>query len=503
MKLPMLFSDHMVLQRNKPIKIWGEGDGLVTVDLDGITVKTYCSNGKWSAVLPAREAGGPYELTVTDDNTAVSFKDVMVGEVWIAAGQSNMEMITLAARDGIITAEKYGNNSNIRLFTVPRRISEGFEGYNWHFESVKAEDAPWQLCSEEAALHFSAIGFKFAVDLQKEENVAVGVISCNYGGSRIEAFIEPDRIFSREEFSYYTDLCQQALNKLDMNEYIKSFEYYCSERTRLCPTVSALDKVKEMGIEKFGTTDVLEGLPPPVEYGPKHFSWPGVIWNNMIRPIIPYTVCGVLWYQGEGNARNSEHYCGLFRLMVNCWREAWDDNLPFITVQITPHAFAAAAEIWPKLIEQQIKATRSIDGVYMVTTSELGTYGNIHSLDKFPIAQRLFLAVKSQVYGKGGEYCGPLLSRAEREGDKLRLYFDHAASGLRPVEEISELYIGTDDGQLKPAKAQFCGSELLVYSNEVKEPVYVQMGFKNYCTINLYNNEGFIAAPFRFFLKQE
>lgn len=496
MKLSMLFSDHMVIQRRKPIRVWGEGEGMVTVELDGSVARTYCSGGKWSVVLPEKEAGGPYTMKITDATDSVELSDVYVGEVWIAAGQSNMEMITFAAQDGFETAKRLGNNSNIRFFTAPRRITPEFRGYNWHFESVKAEDTPWELCTEESALHFSAIGFYFSSCLQLEEGVAVGIISCNYGGSRIEAFIEADKIFSRKEFSYYYELCQNAINKLDYDEYMKSFEHYSSERTRLCPTKNALEMVKEMGIMDFGTKDILEGFPPPVEFGPKHFSWPGVVWENMVKPIIPYTVKGVLWYQGEGNAMENEYYRDLFELMVSSWRGAWDDKLPFITVQITPHAFARAPRIWPLLIRQQIRATRTIDGVYMVTTSELGTYANVHSLPKFPIGERLYLAAESVVYGKGGEYCGPIYREAKKEGNRLRLYFDHAESGLRVSDTVSELYVAGEDGVMKPANAVFDGSELIVFSDEVDDPVYAEMGFKNFCTIDLYNNEGFIAAPF-------
>ncbi len=496
MKIPVLFSDHMVLQRNKPIKIWGEGTGAVTVELDGTVARTYASDGKWSVVLPSRQAGGPYTLSIKDDTDSVVFSDVYVGEVWIASGQSNMEMITFTAQDGFETAKRLGNNDKIRLFTVPRRITPDFDGYNWHFESVKAEEKPWEICTEEEALHFSAIGFYFAALLEAEEDVAVGIISCNYGGSRIEAFIEADKIFSRTEFSHYYELCQETLSKLNFDEYNKSFEYYSSERTKRCPMVSAIDKVREMGIEEFGKSDVLGELPPPVEYGPKHFSWPGVIWENMIKSIIPYGVKGVLWYQGESNASMSEYYCGLFSLMVKSWRQAWDDKLPFITVQLTPHAFAVAPRIWPNLIQQQIKATRTIDDVYMVTTSELGTYGNVHSLPKFPIGERMFITAQSQVYGKGGEYCGPVFKKAEKDGNRLRLYFDHAESGLRSADSVAEMYVAGEDKVFKPAQVQFSGSELIVWNDEISDPCYAEMGYKNFCTIDLYNNDGFIAAPF-------
>lgn len=496
MKLPVLFSDHMVLQRNKPIKIWGEGTGAVTAELDGTVVRTYASNGKWSLVMPSKQAGGPYTLKVTDDNGSVTVSDVYIGEVWIASGQSNMEMITFTAQDGFETAAKFGNNDKIRLFTVPRRTTPEFNGYNWHFESVKAEETPWGICTEDAALHFSAIGFYFAARLQAEQGVAVGIISCNYGGSRIEAFIEADRIFSRKEFAHYYDWCQETLSELNYDEYLKN--YYCcvDKRSKRCETVNAIDKVREMGIEEFGKADLLDGCPPPSEYGPKHYSWPGVVWENMIKSVIPYSVKGVLWYQGESNATKSEYYCGLFSLMVDLWRQAWDDDLPFITVQITPHAFAPAARIWPDLIQQQIKATRTVDGVYMVTTSELGTHGNIHSLRKFPVAERVFLAAESQVYGKGGEYCGPIYREAVRDGNRLRISFDHAESGLKAMPTVSEIYVAGEDGVFKPADVDFCGSQLLVWNDAVPVPVYAEMGYKNFCTIDLYNNDGFVAAPF-------
>ena len=172
MKLPALFSDHMVLQQGKFLPVWGEGSGKVCVRLGDQRAYALCEEGHWHCTLPPMPAGGPYTMTVQDEHSSVSITDVMIGEVWLAAGQSNMEHPTFAVEDGLARAAA-GVNERIRFFTVPRRTRPDFTGRRWHFESVAAVDTGWDVCSEESILHFSAIGAFFAQLLEKAEQTAV------------------------------------------------------------------------------------------------------------------------------------------------------------------------------------------------------------------------------------------------------------------------------------------------------------------------------------------
>lgn len=499
MKLSALFSDHMVFQREKPIRIWGTGEGKVSVTLNSQTLFAVCNeSGEWRVTFPPMPAGGPYTVALCDDTGAVQLNDVMIGEVWLAAGQSNMEMITGVTKDGFKLAEEYGNNSMIRLFTVPRRTEPDFRTSNWHFEGVAAVDTPWEVCTEENALHFSAIGFYFADYLQRKENIAVGIISCNYGGARIEAFIDSERIFECEELSYLKERCQEALRTLNLKEYKEQYERHMREKDIICNSVDALSIAKDMDPHEFAIKPLFK-WPAPFDFGPYHWYWPGVFYENMIKKIAPFHVKGVLWYQGEGNAVDSKYYCTLFELMVKLWREIWNDSeMPFITVQLAQNNHAVAPEILPLLIEQQIKATRTIKNVYMVTSSDTGEKDNVHCVRKHEIGERAFLAAESEIYGNGGEYCGPLYKSARREGNKLRLSFEHAESGLKiDGDTVSELLIAGKDGEYKPADAEINGNELIVWNDEITNPHSAKMAFNNFFAVNLYNADGFIAAPFR------
>lgn len=500
MKLSALFSDHMVFQRGKPIRIWGIGEGKVSVTLNSQTLFAACDkNGKWRITFPPLSAGGPYKITLTDSVGTAELNDVMIGEVWLASGQSNMEMITGLTKDGFKFAKEYGKNSNIRLFTVPRRTEPDFRTSNWHFEGVAAVDTPWQVCTEENALHFSAIGFYFADYLQRKENITVGIISCNFGGARIESFIDSERIFECDELSYLKARCQETLKTLDLDEHKKDYERHMRERDVICNSVDALSIARNMAdMHEFAITPLFK-WPEPFSFGPYHWFWPGVFYENMVKRIAPFHIKGVLWYQGEANAVDSQYYCKLFEIMVKLWREIWNDSeMPFITVQLAQNNHAPAPECFPLLIEQQIKASRKIDNVYIVTTSDIGEKDNIHSIKKHEIGERIFLAAESEVYGNGGEYCGPLYKSARKAGNKLFLSFEHAENGLKiKGGAVSELFIAGAGGEYKPANAEINGSELVVWNDEISNPQSVKMAFNNFFEVNLYNKEGFIAAPFR------
>ena len=494
MKLSDLFSDHMVFQRNKPINLWGEGEGKVCVQLGGNRYYTACDCGRWSAVIPPMPAGGPYELIISDRVSSVVLNDVMIGEVWLAAGQSNMEHSLFSAAGGLEAAKKM-NNPNIRLFTVPRRTEPGYKGHRWHFESVKAEDEPWQLCSEQAALHFSAVGGLFGELLQKSENVAVGIISCNFGGTRIEAFIDQRRIFSNPKLKRLSDFCSDTLERLDMEEYDRQCETFYKKMSDECIACDALELFKKLGLHDFARCSPIKWpeLPQP---GPRWENWPGVLYKNMVKRIIPFSLGGVLWYQGESNTYAYWEYFELFREMVKNWREDWNDELPFFTVQIAPFRYPVP-QAAPLLVEQQVKAARSIKGVYLVSSTDIGEADNIHPSNKQVIAVRLFNAVQSVMFGKKKEYSGPVAQEAYRLGNKITVKFSHAGGGLFSDGKIEELYVLDRDGGTVPADYEICGDTLTVWADGVQSPAGVQMGFSNFCKIALKNGAGYAAVPFR------
>ena len=493
-RLPSLFSDHMVLQQGKFLPIWGEGSGKVCVQLGDQRAYTLCEDGRWQLTLSPMAAGGPYTMTVQDENSSVCITDVMIGEVWLAAGQSNMEHPTFAVEDGLACAAASANE-RIRFFTVPRRTKSDFTGHRWHFESVAAVDTGWSVCTEETMLHFSAIGAFFAQLLEKAEQTAVGIISCNFGGSGIEAWIPREPILTHPALGKIREQYNACLGTLDLKAYERQYAKFEEAVEAECRTWDAFAFLKEHGPSVFARKDPFRWPPEPFP-APYWPSWPGVLYRHMVQRVIPYSIRGVLWYQGENNVNDSENYDILFSLLVSAGRRAWGDGLPFLTVQLAPFGYGSP-EVYPQMVERQIAASRRIPGVAMITTSDLGECDNIHPLKKQPMAQRLFLAAESQVYHKSVEYSGPIYREARRIGEKVELRFDHADSGLVCQEEVSELYIADGNGQLVPAKAELSGSTMLVWAESVPCPMEVRMGFCNNCTINLYNGDGLVAAPFR------
>ncbi len=401
MILSPLFSDHMVFQQNKPIRIWGEGKGKITVSLEDETAYTVSDKkGRFFLSLSPKSAGGPYTLTLSDNDGTVTLTDIMIGEVWIAAGQSNMEMITGVTENGFTYAEKYGNDDRIRLFTVPRRSKDDFYGYNWHFEGVEAVDTPWSVCSEENALHFSAVGFYFAEFLAESRDVPVGIISCNYGATRIEEFMDTARLFERQEFSYLRDRSNEILEKLNIEEYDKAFDNYYRELYESAKNVNALEKVRELGAYKFARTGFFD-WPPALPLGPYSTYWAGSLYDNMVKRIMPFSVKGVLWYQGESNVAEQEHYFDLFKGFTEQWREDFrDEDLPFLTVRIAPYNNGGNTEAWNKLAESQQRAADRISGVYIADTSDIGEDDNIHPIKKYEVGERLYNIAAVEIYGE-------------------------------------------------------------------------------------------------------
>lgn len=498
MKPAFLFTDHMVLQRRKPIRIWGEAQSDVTVTLCDNCVTVPAKDGKWLAELPAMEAGGPYTLTIQGDGESVELADVLIGEVWIAGGQSNMEHPVMAAEGGLAAAA-FAENPNLRLFTVPHYSRPGEQRWRWLFEPVYLHDTPWQLCTEESALHFSAIGYFFGARLQKLLNIPVGIISCNQGATNVETWLPEDVVANHPALAPARAYMEEFRNSPEAADYDENYRTMCHRMNVQCATIDAMTAVRNLPLEEYHYFIGPRGLPwDDGRPGPGSVHWPSLYYNNMVSRIVPYSARGVLWYQGESNADSNlqyHNYFDLFSVLVEQWRKLWNNDLAFLTVQLAPFD-ASSPDGWNQVINHQIRAAREIPGVSMITTSDIGDPVNIHPLKKEEFAHRLFLAAKKEVYGMAGEYSGPVFRSAVPEGDAIRVSFDHADSGLACQDDIAELAVCGQDGIFHPASGSLDGCDLLVNCGVVSDPKQVRLGVSNYFQLNLYNNDGFIAAPF-------
>ena len=494
MKVSALFSDHMVLQREKPIRLWGCGEGAVSVEIGDITATTLCEDGRWLVELPAMEAGGPYTVIMKDSIGEVILSDVMIGDVWLAAGQSNMEHPVFSSEGGFAAAEA-ADLPDIRFYTVARRSEAGQDRYNWHFEAVRSVDTPWQVCTPETALHFSAIGFYFARHLQAEQGVPVGVISCNFGGTRIEPWIAKKTVETDSRLAMAKERAQKALDALNMTEYEAVYAAYRDELDAQCLSADAVAKARELGPYAFGRYNCID-WPKEPPFGPKWQNWPGNLYENMTATIVPYSLRGVLWYQGESSRGDAPYYFDMFEAYVEqCRRDFCDERLPIFTVQLAPYVCDPPFS-WARIVEEQVRIAEEQEGVYLITSGDIGEYGNIHPMYKADFAKRLWLAADKVVYGGDAEYCGPIYKSHCVAGDTIAVTFTHADSGL-VVKDTPDFAVCGEDGVFHPATATVEGAALYLRCEAVPNPVHVRYGFADQFRLTLLNGDGLPAAPFR------
>ena len=618
-RLPRIFSSHMVLQQGKDIPVWGwaEPGERVTVKLyDQHKSATADENGVWQVKLGKMEAGGPYQMIV-EDSSVVIFDDVLIGEVWICSGQSNMEWPLSMVNDADQEMEG-ADHPQIRLFHVSNRIGGRPE-----------EDLPsgaWTVCSPKTAPGFSAVGYFFGREIHQTQNVPVGLISTNWGGTDIETWISREAIQSHPDFeeiqglsdslsieeilqkaedeynAWLDSLRQKDLGKpggepvwadpdLDVSTwptmtlpilwesgglpgldgvvwFRKTFELTDPEaESDVFLSLGAIDDSDETYIngQKVGEmwsqynvprkytvpSDVLRpgtntlvvrvedytgggglwGKPEelfirtiseeqtlvgdwqyqvgfgsesrrPSQPGPN--SYPSLLYNGMIHPLIPYAMKGVIWYQGENNAGRAYQYRTLHPLLIQDWRDRWDDDFPFLFVQLANYMAAQdqpGESDWAELREAQLM-TLSMKKTGMAVTIDIGEADDIHPRNKQDVGLRLALAARKIAYGEDLVYSGPIYDSMKKKKDHIQIKFQHAGSGLDIRDKYGYLKgfaIAGRDSVFHWAKAELDGKDKVrVWNPDIKNPIAVRYGWAaNPDDVNLYNKEGLPASPFR------
>lgn len=431
--LPSIFSNNMVLQRNAEVCVWGwasSGEQIkVKVDWHETTFKTKADkDGKWSLKISTPEAGGPYKMKISGSVTIV-YNNVMIGEVWLCSGQSNMGF---SARSGLLNADEEvaaANYPNIRLFKVERAQAD---------EPAADCKGRWVECNPETMARFSSVGYFFGKGLHEEMNVPVGLIESTWGGTSIELWTGKEVIY---------------------NDSIA--------------LLSAKTATK----------------------------WPiqhvGTMFNAMISPLIPYSIAGAIWYQGESNRYKYDAYAHLMELLVNNWRKSWGSEFPFYYVQIAP--FEYDEPYTGALIrEQQLKALR-IPNSGMVVTMDVGDAADVHPINKKPVGDRLYRLALNQKYGfKNQLASGPVFSGFKSKGNSITIEFKNEDDGLKANGgPLSGFEIAGENRVFYPATARILGNTVVVKSNMVKKAAAVRYGFHNAPKTNLQNFSGLPASPFR------
>jgi sialate O-acetylesterase len=481
-KLPAIFSDNMVLQRNKPVIIWGTAspDERVVVKFNGAERETPVNeNGKWMIELPAMNSGGPYSLTVSGKNI-VTINNVMVGEVWVCSGQSNMELTVAKAANAAEEISK-ADFRKIRLFFVQHATSETLR------TDCKGE---WKESSSASVENFSAAGYYFGRELFKELNVPIGLIQATWGGTAAETWVSKELLESDSDYKPILDKWIDEVAKYP--EAIKEYE----------KNKDSLNEEWKADAKRAAEEGRREPRKPQKPRGPGSQHTPSGLYNAMLNPIIPYTMQGVIWYQGEANASRAYQYRKLFPALIKEWREKWGlGDFPFYYVQL-PNLYTKpepAKTGWPELREAQLM-TLNVPNTGMAVTIDIGEAKNLHPLNKQDVGYRLALIAEAKVYGKKSlVYSGPLYKSMKIEASKIILKFEYADEGLlsKGGDTLKGFTIGQDDKKFHPANAVIKGNEILVWNDGVKNPVSVRYAWSDNPDCNLYNKAMLPASPFR------
>ncbi len=468
--LPALFADHMVVQRQSPVHVWGmaDPDESVTVTFRGQSSAAIADDlGRWSVYLAPGEAGGPFEMTVKGRNNII-LRDVLVGDVWVASGQSNMEF-ELSKVANAATEIAAAQFPNIRLLKVTRAFSS--------YPLDDAQVVPWTSCTPESVREFSAVAYFFARNVQQQEKVPIGLIESSWGGTPAEAWT------SLRALSADAGLMPVFAARAAMTDKLATTLLQQQEEKREVERAQAAGKPV-----------------PAIPWRPDPNSWgPGNLYNAMIAPLTRFSIRGVIWYQGEANSgpERAPIYGRVFQTLIQDWRDDWaEGDFPFLFAQISNFK-SDATEDWPEVREGQLSAL-ALRKTAMVVTIDIGNPDDVHPINKQDVGLRLALAARAVAYGEELEYSGPLYRRTSTDDHALRVWFSHAESGLTAKGgALRGFEIAGEERKFVPAEAHIDGPSVVVSSPAVGAPVYVRYGWENSPDCNLYNKQGLPASPFR------
>ncbi len=503
MKTARLFQDHMVIQRGKPFSIWGTGkDGeSVRVILGMEERKTVVSGGEWKVEFPPMEKGKGLVLTVESADEKKIITDVALGEVWVAGGQSNMEFHMLFDADYEDEKEKC-LDSDIRFFDYPE---VSYEEQEQDFDYSKV--GYWRMCTPEDLKFFCAPGYYFAKKLRQDLDVPVGIIGCNWGGTTASSWMSEE--FVRRHGQVWIDEYEENVATItDMESYKEMFRKN-GINNRGClfddpftmmvmPGVSREDQLTMMENwkEEVGNEDYNNLLNSPL--GPNR---PGQLYHTMVKKIAGYAIRGVIWYQGESDEPHAGIYKDVFLDLVKCWRETWNDDLPFITAQLAPFEawLESNGDNYPEIRKQQWLAAQE-EGIYMISTSDVGMRFDIHPKKKRPVGERMALMAESEVYKLEVLGHAPEGEKAVKEERGISILFKHVGDGLHICgNHPNALEIKTKDG--KGAEILSCKIEkdklyIEIKDFSPKEKYAVMFAKTPYYEVNIYNSAKIPAIPF-------
>jgi sialate O-acetylesterase len=513
-RVPAVFADHMVLQRDAAVPLWGwaaPGEE-VTVTFGGQTQRTQATaNGSWRITLPPMAASAePRELNIGGQ----VIKDVLVGEVWLASGQSNMGF-PLANAHNADQALASAGDPLLRFFTVQNATAA---------EPQTDLRGRWDLSTPDSAKSFSAVAYFFARDLRAKLGVPVAILHSSWGGTPAQAWLSMDALRQPPTFANYVQRYDEAAAKHReilahpdlMEAYRKDLAQWQKE---IAPAFN--EAMRAWNASKNGPKPVPAKAEPanpdPMDI-PSPSSRPGtpsVIFNAKIAPLAGYAIRGALWYQGEANASGGIEYRTLLPRLIGDWRQQWGQgDFPFLVVQLAAwdmYPSPAPFHQWPWLREAQAMTVKTVPNTALAVAIDVGNPNDVHPKGKEPVGQRLALAARKLAYGEKIIASGPVFREATVVDSSMRVTFDESGGGLTigqapwhadgvepfPTDRLIGFSIAGEDHQWHDANARIDWACVVVSSPEVPKPVAVRYGWANSPRCNLYNKEGLPAVPFR------
>lgn len=459
----------MLLQRDVPVRIFGKASPgeAVSVSFRGQTAKTTASPlGRWEVWLQPMKPAAPAEMTIQGANT-LKLADVLVGDVWVGSGQSNMQWAVRQTNnaDAEIASARF---PEIRLFYVPRKGSP---------VPVEDVDAKWVVCTPETVKDFSAVLFYFGRQLHQDIKVPMGLIHTSWGGTPIASWLSGPALAGTPRLAPFLTFWADQVARFPENT------------TRY-----------EQNLKRWEETRA--GARPQPPLGPGHHHEPSTLYNGMVAPLVKYTIKGALWYQGESEAGRAQGhlYGDALMTLVQDWRKAFGQgDFPFFWVQLANYGNAAKNGHWMRVQEGQVKAA-ALRGTGVAVINDIGEATDIHPKNKQDVGRRLALLARHVAYGQNGfVWSSPLFRQATREGESLRVWFNHAGTGLktRGGGPVKGFVIAGADGNFIPAEARIDGATVLVSSAQVPEPVAVRYAWDYNPEANLTNSAGLPASLFR------
>lgn len=483
--VPNIFGDHMVLQQNQKIRVWGwatPGEKVTVTLGKSQAVATADQSGDWKVELPPRKADNkPLQLTIAGPENQLKFEDVLMGEVWLCSGQSNMGWPVSNSFDSDLVALS-ANHPRLRLISVPQVGTQ---------KPQKNFNGQWQKCTPDSVKSFSAVGFYFGRQLHQILDIPVGLIDNAWGGSACEAWVRRDLLEADPTYKELLARWKETEQNYDAEAAQAKYQ------TQLAKWQTAAAQARKSG--------------KPVPRRPRAprnpltgQHRPANLYNGVLKPIIGFPIQGAVWYQGESNAGRAYQYRTLFPLMIQNWRDEWGmGDFAFYWVQLADFRDEKehpAESDWAELREAQTMTMSKLENTGEAVIIDVGESSDIHPRKKLTVGKRLARWALAKQYGYEIAYRSPLFKSMEIKNNKAVLTFDHVGSGLRNYDfrEIKGFTIAAESGEFQPANARIVGKDKVeVWANQVKKPTAVRYAWADNPVCNLISREGLPVTPFR------